>query len=232
MRPTLLALALLALSAQGVTDRDSKVLITFPGPIWVENNDPVMGGQSHGNWSVVDKSYGHFQGSVKNVSFLHAPGFCRAMTISPLLRDASELIDGGLEMTARTSTPTYKGFKLSFGTIGAPRHHGGHEIQGSFKANFNIPASQNGEWQTITLKFSEFSADWSDYTGDCSTKDPDGYQHQCCTKDTPSVCPSKGLLKHINSFNIWAEGVEGDFDMELKQIAATPMPGSDSVIAI
>merc|ERR1719316_2670066 len=102
----------------------SKTLISFPGPAWSENNDPIMGGQSHGNWSVVDNSFGRFQGTVKNVSFLHAPGFCRAMTISLMLQDASAFADGGLLLTARTSTPNYKGFKLSFGTPRTPKHHG------------------------------------------------------------------------------------------------------------
>ena len=73
---------------------------------WSEQNDPVsqersllysagalnlwslqvMGGQSSGNFSVVEQgseSYGLFQGTVRNVSFLHAPGFCRFTTVFP-----------------------------------------------------------------------------------------------------------------------------------------------------
>merc|ERR1719150_3337928 len=100
-----------------------------------------------------------------------------------MLKDASAYADGGLMVTARTSTPAYKGFKLAFGTVGAPRHHGGHELQGAYKGDLTVPPSRNGEWQTIFMKFSEFSVDWSDFTGECSTKDPDGYQHKCCTQE-------------------------------------------------
>merc|ERR1712066_929947 len=150
-------------------------------------------------------------GTVKNVSFLHAPGFCRTMTISPFLKDASKFIDGGITLLVRTTTPDYRGFKFSFGTPGTPRHHGGHEVQGSFKTKFSVQASPDNDWQSVYLKFDQFSYDWSDFTGECATKDPDGYQHRCCTKETPDVCPTEARLRGINSFNIWAEGVEGDF---------------------
>lgn len=220
MQSLAVLIATLAGIASSQTPQDTQTLISFPGVKWIENNDPIMGGQSHGNWSVVG-SYGLFQGTVKNVSFLHAPGFCRAITISPFFKDASQYIAGGLVLTVRTTTPDYKGFKLSLGSLGTPKHHSGHEIEGSYKAKFTVPASKNGEWQSIFLKFDEFSYDWSDYTGDCATKDPDGYQHQCCTKETPSVCPTAKPLRGINSFNVWAEGAEGDFHIELKEIAAT-----------
>jgi len=205
--------------AQGQTPK-SKTLISFPGYKWIENNDPIMGGQSHGNWSIVDNSFGRFQGSVKNVSFLHAPGFCRAVTVAVFLDDASEFAAGGMLITARSSTPSYKGFKLSFGTPFAPKHHNGHELEGSFKTPFAVPASQKDEWQTVFIKFDQFSSDWSDFTGECSTKDPDGYQHKCCSKDAADVCPNASRLKGINSFNIWAEGSEGDFSLDVKSIEA------------
>jgi len=223
MQLTLLSVALIGV-VHSENPQATKTLISFPGVKWVENNDPIMGGQSHGTWSVVDNSYGLFQGTVKNVSFLHAPGFCRAMTISPFLKDASEYLSGGLLLTVRTTTSGYKGFKLTFGSPGTPTHHGGHEIEGSFKAKFTVPPSATMEWQKVFLKFEDFSYDWSDYTGDCATKDPDGYQHRCCTKDSLDVCPTAKRLRGINSFNIWAEGAEGDFLLQVKEIAATMSP--------
>lgn len=42
---------------------------------WEEENDPVMGGQSYGNWTSYD-NFGRFQGETKDVPFLKAPGFC------------------------------------------------------------------------------------------------------------------------------------------------------------
>merc|ERR1712107_248264 len=90
-----------------------------------------------------------------------------------------------------------------------------------YKAGLKLPASTDGEWQTAFMKFTEFSWDWSDFTGDCATKDPDGYQHKCCTKETPDFCPTAQRLRGISSFNIWAEGAKGDFHLEIKEIAAT-----------
>lgn len=216
--------------ARGDASSGSASLISFPGATWVEVNDPIMGGKSHGNWSVVDKSYGLFQGSVENVPSLAAPGFCRAVTVSVFSKDASAYLDGGLLVTARTTTPEYKGFRLTFGSLSTPKHHNGHEIEGSFKATLNVPASANGEWQTVFMKFSDFSYDWSDFTGECSTKDPDGYQHRCCTTNSTDVCPTAKLLQGIASFNIWAEGVAGDFQLELKEIVATASPKFGLVI--
>jgi len=34
--------------------------------------------------------------------------------------------------------------------------------------------------------------------------------------------PKAHHLAHIESFEVWAEGVAGDFELELKQIAAGP----------
>lgn len=221
-----------AAMARGQIAQGKKSLISFPGPKWLENNDPIMGGQSHGNWSMVNNEFGRFQGTVKNVSFLHAPGFCRAVTTSPMMLDASDYLGGGLLIAVRTTTPDYKGFRLSFGTVGAPRHHGGHEKEGSFKSGFTVGGSTPGQWQSIFLKFSDFSADWSDYTGECTTKDPDGFQHKCCTKASSEVCPNEKYLKGIISFNIWAEGVEGDFELDIKEIAATTTTESSSMMVV
>ena len=188
-----------------------------------------MGGQSSGNFSVVS-DHAVFQGTVRNVSFLHAPGFCRAFTTSFMLQDASAYVDGGITITARSSTPAFKGFKLAIGAIGAPKHHGGHEMEGSYKAGFaiaktytldSILGGDDDGWSTVYLPFTEFSSDWSDFSGECTTKDPDGYQHKCCSKDAPEVCPNAKTLKLINNLALWAEGVEGDFHIEVKSIEAT-----------
>eukprot|EP00933_Yihiella_yeosuensis_P017379 TRINITY_DN1452_c0_g2_i5.p1 TRINITY_DN1452_c0_g2~~TRINITY_DN1452_c0_g2_i5.p1 ORF type:complete len:231 (+),score=43.90 TRINITY_DN1452_c0_g2_i5:85-777(+) len=214
----ILFVSLVAAVAQA---EDSKTLLKIPSwTKWIENDDPIMGGKSKGNFSIVDTSFGRFQGSVRNVPFLHAPGFCRMMTVTPLLVDASEFLDGGILLTIRSTTPDFKGFRFSFGSLRAPKHHGGHEIEGSYKANLKVPASKNGEWQSVFLKFTDFSADWSDYSGDCHTKDPDGYQHQCCTPETKEWCPDEVRLRGINSFNVWAEGSEGNFELDIKEIKA------------
>merc|ERR1711974_463957 len=109
--------------------------------------------------------------------------------------------------------------KIALSCIGAPRHSGGHEVEGSYKANFML--EDTSDVQKVYIPFNHFSSDWSDYTGDCDTKDPTGYQHRCCDEKNTDVCPDAKRLKAINKISIWAEGHEGDFYLELYKIDAT-----------
>ena len=73
---------------------------------WSEQNDPVMGGSSTGNYTVVEageETHALMQGTVRNVSFLHAPGYARITTIFPHnhLEDASAFKDGALQLVVR-----------------------------------------------------------------------------------------------------------------------------------
>jgi len=184
----------------------------------------VMGGQSHGNFSV-SGDHGVFQGEVKTVASLKAPGFCQFSSSSLMFKDLSTYASGSISLVVRSSTPDYKGFKLDFRAFGAPRHHGSHELQGSYKTGFTVPAGDG--WSSVTLPLTQFSSDWSDFTGECSTKDPDGYQHQCCTKDHPEVCPSTDTLKVVDGFSVWAEGVAGVYHLEIKSITISTESGAD-----
>lgn len=218
---------------------DSYTLATFgtsssPKTVynWFEQNDPVMGGSSVGNWSVVS-DYGVFQGTVKNVSFLHAPGYCRVVSTVVGFHDVSSFIKGGIAVTFRTQILKYAGFKLAFSAVGTPEHHGGHEAEGMFKQSFQAdPNAPAGVWQTAYLPFNGFSWDWSDFTGECSTIDPsDGYQHRCCSAANPGVCPTSKLLHAVDGFSIWSEGVGGEFQMDVQKIEAVlsgpgPPPGT------
>lgn len=213
---------------------DDKLLVNFNNATkeyyqWFEQNDPVMGGQSYGNFSVVDQScgesYGKFQGEVKVVPFLHAPGFCRATTGSIKIDDISDYLNGGLELTVRSATMSenpYTGFKFAFAAVGTPLHHGGHEAFGMFKADFTLPKdSVPSDWQFVKIPFNKFSWDWSDATGECTTKDPDGYQHHCCSATESKYCPDDKQLKAVTGFSIWAEGTAGVFELDVLTIAAT-----------
>ena len=95
-----------------------------------------------------------------------------------------------MQLYVKSSTPSYAGFKVAFGAAGAqrprPSRHGGS----AFKANFQLDGSAPGTWQLISVPFHRFSIDWSEYTGECSTKDPSGEQHVCCTAEHPEVCPT------------------------------------------
>ena len=94
---------------------------------------------------------------------------------------------------------------------------------GSFKAGFNLTTQANADdFQIVKVPFSEFSYDWSPFTGRCDTKDPTGQQHHCCSaKDNHKYCPTAEYLSTITDVEIWAEGAEGDFHIEIDYIGAS-----------
>ena len=87
---------------------------------------------------------------------------------------------------------------------------------GTFKAPFSLNST---ETQTVVVPFSQFSWDWSPYTGACDTKDPTGQQHHCCS-DGDEYCPTAKFLSELTGLELWAEGAEGDFHLEVTEIAA------------
>merc|ERR1712054_758888 len=100
----------------------------------------------------------------------------------------------------------------------------------------NLTAST--EWQLVEVPLTKFSYDHSDYTGRCDSKDPRslfhpmGQQHYCCDKSglepsKPEVCVDSKYLSTINDLEIWAEGVEGDFNIQIEYIGTkSPALGS------
>lgn len=202
-------------------------LVTWDGGTtakkWQDMNDPVMGGQSHSAFNTTG-GIGYFSGLCAIVPFLKAPGFCKISTQLGLLEkptypDVSEFINGALLIEARSTTAGYKGFKVAFDAKNATRPgKGTHHGAPSFKADFAV----GSDWSTVRVPFSKFSVDWSDYTGECSTKDPDGTQHHCCSKEHPEVCPTVQHLAALTGLEVWAEGVEGSFDIQLRSISAGP----------
>jgi len=201
-------------------------LATFDGTAtarsWRVTNDPVMGGRSSSHFTTADGA-GHFVGTCAIVPFLRAPGFCKA-TAAGAFADASAHAGGALLLSLRTRTPGYTGFKVAFSAEHMPSAHGAFRHGSpSFKADFRVPsAAAAGAWVTVRVPFSAFSVDWSEFTGSCTTRDPDGTQHVCCSAQHPEVCPRSEHLASLRSISVWAEGVEGDFDLELHSIAAGP----------
>jgi len=209
---------------------DEVKLATFDGAAatkasWRDGNDPVMGGASTSTFSITADKTGLFNGTCAIVGFLKAPGFAK-ITGS---RDSDfHDITGydNIALRVRSSTPDYTGFKVAWAAPGIPKTSifGG----ASYKAGFNLTG---GDWQTVEVPFAQFSYDWSGYTGRCDTKDPNGFlhkgpQHYCCDKSglQPSkseVCVDKKFLSIINSIELWAEGVKGDFNLEIDWIGAT-----------
>lgn len=205
-------------------DAPGVVLASFDGTKgttfkWTALNDPVMGGQSVST-AVVENGALVFNGTNAIVPKLKAPGFCKASTSSSFwsknhFNDASQFLNGSLLLKVRSSTPEYKGFKVEFSAEGIPRTS--PFAGGSFKADFEV---QGTEWQVVSVPFNTFSYDWSDFTGECDTKDPDGKEHVCCSAAHPEVCPTAKFLRRITAVAVWAEGTAGNFHLEVQWIGA------------
>jgi len=168
-------------------------------------NDPVMGGKST---SVFGQHHGRaiFNGTVRIVPQLKAPGFCNAEIeasgFGKNFPDATAQFSstGGLIYRA-SSTGAMSSFKAAFGTSGEFNF-------GSYKADFDIP--QDGEMHNVFVPWNQFSNKWSPSTGEPTVK---------CSAD-PKVCPTKDSLGKIGSVGIWAEGKAGDFHVEIESVTA------------
>merc|ERR1719284_1673373 len=148
-------------------------LVTFDGATgttfkFTELNDPVMGGKSTGTWKVdVAERVGVFDGEVVNVPSLKAPGFIKAAADAKYFPDASSVAGGDIVLSVRSSTPEYKGFRVTVvsGAVSASfACAGGGSLplsRGCYKAKFSVPQSSNGELQTIRIDMREFSDLWS-----------------------------------------------------------------------
>jgi len=198
-------------------------LATFDGSAtratWNVGNDPVMGGASTSTFKVSADKTGLFNGTCAIVGYLRAPGFAK-LTGSAQFADITGY--DNIALRVRSSTAAYQGFKLGFSAPGIPKS----SMFGfaSYKAGFNLSGSG---WQIVEVPLTQFSRDWSSFTGRCDTKDPFfGAQHYCCSKSgaqpsKPDVCVEDKFLSAINTLEVWAEGVKGDFNIEIDWIGAT-----------
>jgi len=163
---------------------------------WEEENDPVMGGVST---NCTFSKGGDFIGTVEIVPSLKAPGFCFAKTATGKsdFPDCSSATALEIEYTAAVD---YTGFKAAFAadTLIAQFE--------SFKADFKVIAA--GGLVNVTtvahIPFSSFSNKWSSATGEP-------------TKHSP---PTAHNLQDISQLQIWAEGVQGPFQLTIKEIRA------------
>jgi len=168
-------------------------------------NDPVMGGESASEFSIHanpnEDSFLRWNGTIVDVPSLRAPGFCSIKTdhyFRSRFNDASGSTH--LKLLVKSTTPEYRGFKVSFSSIFTVL-----PTFWSFKADFNVPPSVSGEWQWVDIPFSNFSNNWSAYTGEPLTR---------CADD-PKVCPKERDLKHIKRVTLWAEGSSAPFSLDV-----------------
>jgi len=200
----------LLLAYVGVASAQDKVtLVSFDGAKatsfpWKLVNDPVMGGVSNSNYSISSEEQSMlWTGEVKIVPSLKAPGFTNLETSKFFgkFNDASGF--SHLVVKMKSDIP-YTGFKLSFAanTIN-PQFK-------SFKADF-FPSS-SGEWEDVYIPLTNFSNNWSAYTGEPIVP---------CSSEHPEVCPTQKSMQHIQQVGLWCEGVAGKFNVEIKKIFAS-----------
>jgi len=197
------------------------ILVTFDGASgttfkFVEMNDPVMGGESTGTWTVnTDEGFGTMDGEVVDVPSLSAPGFIKTAA-DGTFKDVSADIGGDLILSVRSTTPEYKGLRvtLAAGTSAAAYAcAGGSSIPfsgGCYKAKFSVPS--NDEFQDVRIPLVQFSDHWSPATGE-HTKE--------CSYDK-SVCITSKDLKDIKRVEFWAEGYLGKVHLEIKSMRLAP----------
>jgi len=233
MKSALLATPVLGMEIKWATF-DGALDTTAP---WKVKNDPVMGGGSTSDFAMTADNTGLFKGQCNIISFLGAPGFASLGAQKFEFADITGF--DSLALKVKSTTPDYKGFRISFGAPGVPNHQGpifGPPVDGIYKADF---ALSGGDWQIIEVPLTQFSYDSSPYTGRCDTKDPDrgtveGPQHKCCSDSgiepsSADVCVDSQYLSTINDVEIWAEGVEGEFSLEIEWVGAAK---SDQLVQV
>jgi len=181
-------------------------LATFDGAVshsWHTENDPVMGGRSDSKFEVKD-GYGDYSGTCRIVPSLKAPGFTIALTETPLQGHFPDVSAAdGIILGLRNVEANVTKFKFAFcdSRINPFRC----QFQ-SFKADFEImPSDSFGE---VFLPWSAFSDKWSSYTGEHTAEDP----------------PTASSLRSITQLQIWTEGVEGTFHLQIKYVRAGKAP--------
>merc|ERR1712061_202029 len=202
-------------------------LVTFDGTRettfeFKELNDPVMGGQSTGTWSLSD-GFGIMDGEVVNVPSLKAPGFIKAAADGSF-PDVSAFINGSLVLTVRTSTPDYAGYRVTFVSGAASPSYscaggGGLPLsRGCFKQKFSVPAGS--DFVEVKLPFNTFSDKWSSATGE--------HTAECSTEK--DVCPTADKLSKIQRIEFWGEGAAGKLHLEVKSVSAEKSSGERLVL--
>merc|ERR1739844_34193 len=205
-------------STAGVT------LATFDGAAgttfkFTELNDPVMGGKSIGTWRVdTNEKVGVFDGEVVNVPSLKAPGFIKAAGDAKYFPDASSAANGDVVLTVRTSTPGYKGYRVTLvsgATSASFACAGGGALpfsRGCYKAKFSVPKSTANEFQQVRIPLTNFSDLWSSATGE--------HTKECA--DDSSACLTASKLSKIQRVEVWAEGADGKVHLEVQKISVEP----------
>jgi len=213
--------------AQHLKAQSAGTLVTFDGAEgttfkFQELNDPVMGGQSTGTWSLGD-GFGIIDGEVVDVPSLEAPGFIKAQAKGSF-PDISDFIDGSLVLSVRTTNPEYEGYRVTFvsGAVSpdfACSAGGSLPLsRGCYKQKFSVPAGD--DFVDVKIPFNTFSDKWSSATGEQTTT---------CADDA-DVCPTAAKLAKIQMIEFWGEGASGKLHLEVQSVSAESSSGNRFVL--
>ena len=197
---TLASIAATVLASVDLTAAALTKAVTFDGSKgttfqWRDLNDPVMGGRSFSTFHVDPGHFGVFNGTCAIVPSLKAPGFAKITTDGGQeFADLSEHIEGYMELSVRSTTPGFKGYKIAFAAKNVPRTSifGG----GSFKAGFNLTdAASANDFQIVKVP-SKNSHMIGRLHRAMRHRDPTGQQHHCSDADNGKYCPIASHLCH------------------------------------
>ncbi|KAL7563911.1 hypothetical protein ACA910_008043 [Epithemia clementina (nom. ined.)] len=205
---------------------DEIVLENFAHPVnsWATLNDPVMGGRSKSSLTI-ENGIAHFEGQCNIVPSLQAPGFITMVTGGYQQAKAkcpNVSMCSGLKLVLRSTTAAdYTGYYISFGTVHLPD---GRYATGYKAPLVNVPTGGNegphGDFGSVVLPFSDFSAKWDDETGKIMAP--------CGRGENVKFCPNAKTLRDMQTLSIWGEGVEGSVDLEIQSIRAVGCASSSA----
>jgi hypothetical protein len=167
---------------------------------WQTVNDPVMGGQSKSTFKVdADRKLGVWNGEVKIVPFLKAPGFCNLQ--SPAMGKTANFpsltgVDGVTVRAREANASGLSHFNVQIMSKGAKRLF----KQGVYMANV-----------TLTNEMADHFLPWSAFK--CSWRG-----------ESVSWCPELSTqLDKINSIGLGSAfpGAAGKFDVEMQSLSGT-----------
>lgn len=219
------------LFSAGAAD-SSVTIVTFDGSTgktfdFIEDEDPVMGSESWGNWTVnATEKCGSLSGVVTivhrpAVSIVGAsPGFIKAGA-QAAYPNVSAMAGGAFVLEVR-SLSSYSTFHFSFASgAHVPKYScngGGHPpfSRGCYKAKFTIPSGS--DFSQVRLPLADFSDRWTPATGNT---------FKTCEEDS-STCVTAKQLGAIQLLQVWAEGETGPVHLDVRSISIEGPSHKDS----
>lgn len=212
-------------TSRAASDSGDIKLVTFDNPgNWKLEVDPATAGNSQGKLSFKDGAL-NLNGYCQYRPFLtqkrqETSGFIKVDTTDQKFPDVSacEGISVVAKQTGIASNKVgeekskFEGYNFCIGgnrageTSGklAKRSRLGNQC---YKSKLNVPQNEFG---TIQIPFKDFSNFWDAETGAIVVS----------CEQSPKNCPDQATLANMRDMSFWAEGDQGDFNLEVKSVIA------------